>query len=169
TAKYALQQSPVTEPMLIPEMWAQVFESLSHDDLQTVLNTTPEWNRLAPFTKNDDSFSKGKLKGTDIQSLRMVSKACQTGVELAYPEIRRVINLAEETLRAQENMRRAMEQVVGRIRLGMRHEARNQLREAQGLPELQYREGEEEPVPEDEFGEEEIQAYLARRLQGPPH
>ncbi|CAL8097625.1 unnamed protein product [Orchesella dallaii] len=44
-------RSPITTPMLSPELWSHIFQFLTPNDLLSVIHTCPEWNELLEDTK----------------------------------------------------------------------------------------------------------------------
>ncbi|CAL8068709.1 unnamed protein product [Orchesella dallaii] len=99
-------ESPKTEPMLLPEIWAQIFEYLPSDDLITVVNTCPEWRKLLEakrksilFPKMLEHCSRDYLSTQTLKVCRQLNKTCEEAVDLANPEIALIIRIQEDMAR----------------------------------------------------------------------
>ncbi|CAL8068693.1 unnamed protein product [Orchesella dallaii] len=95
-------ESPRTEPMLLPEIWAQIFEYLPPDDLITVINTCPEWRKLLEakrksilFSKLLENCSRGYLSIETLKVCRQLNKTCKEAIDLANPVIHLIIRIQE--------------------------------------------------------------------------
>ncbi|CAL8068691.1 unnamed protein product [Orchesella dallaii] len=173
--KYAqnvsVYESPRTEPMLVPELWAQIFGYLPPDDLITVINTCPEWAKLLEAKRTSVLFPKilkhcalGYLGNETVKVCRTLNKACKEAIDLAIPEIPQMI-------RIREGMEVHLRAIQARIRLWMRRHLRNGLLREQGLPEEGFREGDEEeverPGQENEFNAEQMRDFILRKFRRP--
>jgi len=80
-----VSESPITSPVLSPQLWSKVFENLLPKDLVTVINSTPEWTKMLHSQKPQLLFP-------------MVSKACPRdwtnifGTRLKHFKVRYQIN-----------------------------------------------------------------------------
>ncbi|CAL8068711.1 unnamed protein product [Orchesella dallaii] len=93
-------ESPRTEPMLLPELWAQIFEYLPPDDFIAVVNTCPEWGRLletkrksALFPEMLEHCSRGYFSIETLKVCRQLNKTCKEAIDLANPVIYLIIRI----------------------------------------------------------------------------
>ncbi|CAL8097609.1 unnamed protein product [Orchesella dallaii] len=86
TSKISLK-SPTTTPMLPPELWNQMFQYLSPEDLFSVSSTCPAWNELLEDKKTTYLFAfvlplvMGHVERKTLFYCRSVTKASKLGFE----------------------------------------------------------------------------------------
>ncbi|CAL8068695.1 unnamed protein product [Orchesella dallaii] len=163
-------ESPTMEPMLLPEIWAQIFEYLPPDDLITVINTCPEWRKLLEAKRKSVLFpqllehcSRGFLSIETLKVCRQLNKTCKEAVDLAIPEIALIIRIQEETASQMREFEAYIQVLEMRL---MRRLAINIERHGHDFPEEIFREGDEEeeeqPDQENEFNNEQICENILR-------
>ncbi|CAL8136265.1 unnamed protein product [Orchesella dallaii] len=83
-------KSPITSPMLHPELWEIIFEKVVTDDYLRVINSCPEWNQLLNSRKTTELFSLALpfimkfLPKNDFLTLRLVSQDWKRKSEIIY-------------------------------------------------------------------------------------
>ncbi|CAL8136255.1 unnamed protein product [Orchesella dallaii] len=83
-------KSPITSPMLHPELWDLIFLNVVTDDYLRVINSCPEWNQLLNSRKVTGLFSMALpffmkfLPKNDFLNLRLVSQDWKRKCEIIY-------------------------------------------------------------------------------------
>ncbi|CAL8136259.1 unnamed protein product [Orchesella dallaii] len=83
-------QSPITNPMLLPEIWDLIFRNVITDDYLRVINSCPEWNQLLNSRKPTELFSMAIpfiikfLPKNDFLTLRLVCQDWKRKCEIIY-------------------------------------------------------------------------------------
>ncbi|CAL8136269.1 unnamed protein product [Orchesella dallaii] len=83
-------KSPITSPMLVPELWDLIFRNVITDDYLRVINTCPEWRQLLNSRKITELFPLALplimkfLPKNDFLNLRLVSQDWKRKCETIY-------------------------------------------------------------------------------------
>ncbi|CAL8136267.1 unnamed protein product [Orchesella dallaii] len=83
-------KSPITSPMLVPELWDLIFRNVVTDDYLRVINSCPEWNQLLNSRKITELFPMALpfimkfLPKNDFLNLRLVSRDWKRKCEIIY-------------------------------------------------------------------------------------